>query len=124
MRTSLVAALVVTVGAVAGCTPVRYEYTAPADAEGRTCADRCLGTRQQCESRARITDQQCRSRYQMQMVHYDLCKRGGRRPLCITPDACPGPDYAPCTRDFNDCFADCGGTIREIEVEDEAAPSR
>ena len=62
-------------------------------------------------------DQQCRARTQMQSVHYDICKQSGRRPLCITPDTCPGPDYAPCTDAFNDCFTDCGGKVLEIEAE-------
>ncbi len=106
----------------AGCTPVRYEYAEPATAEGRACADQCAGARQLCESRARIMDQQCRAFYQVQMTQYAMCRQGGRRPLCVAPDACPGPAETSCLRDFNDCFADCGGQVHKIEVGD-TAPS-
>jgi hypothetical protein len=63
-------------------------------------------------------NQQCRSLYRAQMTQYAMCRQSGRRLLCISPDACPGPDYAGCILDFNDCFADCGGQVHEIEVSD------
>ena len=111
-----------TLVATAGCTPVRYEYTAPATADGRACADQCAGARQLCENRARIMDRQCHALYQVQMTQYSMCRQSGRRPLCVTPDACPGPNDTPCIRDFNDCFADCGGQVHEIEVKETGQP--
>ncbi|MFO1152648.1 MAG: hypothetical protein U1E42_03125 [Rhodospirillales bacterium] len=100
----------------AGCTPVRYEYTEPATAEGRTCTDRCAGPRQTCESRVQIMAQKCHANYQVQMAQYSMCKQSGRRLLCLAPDACPEPDDSQCILDFNDCFAACGGQIKEIPV--------
>ncbi|MFO1128828.1 MAG: hypothetical protein U1E66_10425 [Rhodospirillales bacterium] len=114
---ALLVAPVLALGTVGGCIPVRYEYTDPATVEGRTCADRCIGTRQTCEGRTRIVNQQCHARYEVQMVQYTLCQQNPRRPLCLSPDPCPDPDNAQCILDYNKCFTACGGQIKEIPLD-------
>lgn len=112
--------------AFAGCstTEVRYEITPPATEQGRACVVQCAAIRETCmgnQSRKALQEREiCEKTSDIQ---YSACITKAtnkdqekdcmrKRRYCYAFE-----DNSRCKKDYDACFVNCGGTIKEIREE-------
>ena len=112
--------------AVLGCstTQVRYEITPPSTEQGRACVVQCAAIRETCmgnESRNALQKKQmCEKTNDIQ---YSACVSKAtnsdqekecrkKRSSCYVYE-----ETARCKHEYDTCFVNCGGTIKEIREE-------
>ncbi len=104
------------------CETVRYEYTAPATAEGKQCVIQCATVREMCRSnenqRAAYKQQSCEQRSD---ANYYVCMNTTRHNKKLQEKCSEKRDYcseysdiAHCNDEYNQCFSVCGGSVRTI----------
>lgn len=99
--------------ACAGEGPKDYIQPASPDAETKACLEYCQGQRFDCRNRALKEHRSCEAEFEYRYREWQRCSRTRSTRACasLKPFACPSPNYTPCTRDFDQCFLGCGGTI-------------
>jgi hypothetical protein len=105
-------------------TPVRYEITPPATEQGRACVVQCAGIRETCMgNETRKASQEKEMCEKTSDIQYSSCiaKATNRdqekeclrkRRYCYASE-----DTYRCKNDYDACFVNCGGVIKEISEE-------
>lgn len=100
-----------------GCT--QYREIPPQTAEGQACVRQCNDQARQCERRADESYQNFKGLYDTQYQSYQNCLHVTEDPqlkqMCPRPTAPSGPEYRDCSRSYDSCFVECGGTYEQIE---------
>ncbi len=104
-----------------GCAPVyqiKYNYSPPESAEGRSCTQRCEATKIQCEQSVNkeVEAERLKSQQVYQTCHLSETEASQSPILCFDQSRWIQPDYFICLADYNRCFQGCGGKVEEGKV--------
>jgi hypothetical protein len=103
------------------CETTRHEYQAPPTAKGKQCVVQCASVREMCRSnefkRVNLAKSTCEKRsdttYRACM---DKAKNKNDEKNCTKRrESCYENDSSwRCDEEYNQCFSNCGGTVRTI----------